>query len=204
MSVDEGHRWDPVEPLDPRLTFFVRNAKTIRQWSDLEREVSASADAFLSRILEDVATIGSIPGVDVAEVSIEARADREWPGIALRRPGWPASSALVCLEWWTKRIGLEGPAAPYVGVLLPDEILADTAHRNVFRALLAAHRVATRGRMTNRWATLRTVPLDPGLAPVEGADLTTYRSRLFEELAREWHVVAPLIDEAIAAIAQGA
>jgi len=86
-----------------QVKFYFEHEERIREWAKLETEASKFVDRFyrsLKRDLDAALTDGRIADDDTESVIVGG----SWPGVGLRRRGWPdgADDPVVRLEWSRK------------------------------------------------------------------------------------------------------
>ena len=183
--------------LDAREAFFVRQAARIRSWAALERDVRARAEELLLGLAEDIERIGGLPDLDEPGVLLACDLDQGYPKIKLRRPSWPDAELSVTLEWRAGKVSVEGPSAPYVGVLTTGSWREDLSRRKVLVERLANHRTEVGGSTNTWWATMRRLPIPDRLVHDDRIDLDGYRDHLLTELRSEWQAAADIVGSVI-------
>ena len=184
--------------LDAREVFFVRHAARIRSWAALERDVRARAEELLLGLAKDLERIGGVPGLDETGLTIACNVDQGYPKIKLRRPSWPDAELSVALGWWAGKVSVEGPDAPYVGVLTTGTWREEASRRTPLIECLASHRSERGASISPWWPTFRRLPIPDRLVHDDRIDLAGYRDHLLAEFRSEWHAVAGILDAAVA------
>ena len=178
---------------DERLLFFIEHADQIRQWAALEDELQALTDRFL----RDMATRWGEQQPDLDNAVLAVSLDGSWPGVQLHRPEWAHQErplAAVCLEWHTKRVGLDPDTAPHIGVRVTLEADGATDLRQRLREALTEHRREVGGDSNRHWPVLRRVAPDSD----DPGDLASFEAKLWNALEQEWLNTATQIDQVLA------
>ena len=195
---EQSIAWSDLPELDAREVFFVRHATRIRDWAALERDVAAHAEELLVGLAKDLERIGGVPGLDEPSVTIACNLDQGYPKIKLRRSSWPDAELSVALGWRAGRVSVEGPDAPYVGVLTTSSWREDPSRRTPLVERLANHRSDLGASNSSWWPTFRRLPIPDRLVHDDRIDIDGYRDHLLAEFRREWHAVADILDAAVA------
>ena len=90
---------------DEPIRFYLRYESRIREWAGLEAQVNEFADRFYRSIRNDLDD--ALRRGDLADDDVESFGDepvKGWPGVGLRRKGWPlgTNDPDVRLEWSRK------------------------------------------------------------------------------------------------------
>lgn len=179
---------------DERLLFFIEHADQIRQWAALEEEVRTLTDGFLNGMARR--WVEQEPDVDNAVLAL-LEPDGSWPGVELYRPEWAHRGrplAAVCLQWHTRRVGLDPETAPYLGVRIAPDAEGASDRRQRLRDSLADHRTATGGDSNRHWPVVYRVAPDPH----DPGDLVAFEAKLWSAFQQEWLSTADRIDQVLA------
>ena len=172
---------------DEQVKFYLEHEARIREWAALEVEASKFVDGFYRSLKGDLDAAlrsGRIPEDGVRSFLTGGN----WPGLALRRQGWPEgrNDPDVRLEWFHKaffpphgrlmcgvRTNVEGYRWPFTTEARPAYPLSN-----------------------KWWPAYRD--LDPPKGRFwEGDNLSEYRNYIVETILTTWNDLAPLVDEAV-------
>lgn len=197
-AAGENFVWSGTPELDAREVFFVRHAARIRDWAALERDVGAHVEELLVGLANDLARHHGLPDLDERGVVLTCNLDQGYPKIKLQRPSWPDGELSVAIGWRAGTVSCEGSTAPYVGVLTTGRWRDDASRRRDLLSRLASHQADVGASTSSWWVTFRGIPIPDGMVHHDRVDLAGYRDHLRNELRREWHAVADLLDAAVA------
>ena len=102
---------------DERVRFFLEHEERIREWAALEDEVSKFVHRFYRSLEGDLDA--ALRSGRIAEDGVRLfRVGGRWPGLGLRRQGWPKGKADpdVRLEWFRKSALFPPRGSLYCGV----------------------------------------------------------------------------------------
>lgn len=171
-----------------QIKFFFQHEERIREWIGLEAEVIKFVDRFYRSLRGDLDAAlanGRIAADDVESFLVGG----DWPGVGLRRRGWPEGDddPDVRLEWQRKK-----------ALFPPHGWLICGVRTNVNDYRVPFTKEARPGfpRQTQYWPAFKDVdPPDGGFW--EGNNLEEYRARLVETIFEAWEELAPLVDEGV-------
>ena len=171
---------------DEQVKFFLEHEARIREWVALEVEVSKFVDRFYRSLKGDLDE--ALRSGRIAEDGIRSfRVGGDWPGLGLRRQGWPKGSPVVRLEWSRKKAFFPPHGLLYCGVNTNVE-----RYRSPFtKEARPAYPLSSRW-----WPAYRN--LDPPKGRFwEDDNLKEYRDYIVETILTAWKDLAPLVDEAV-------
>ena len=173
---------------DEPILFYLEHQDRIREWAALEAEVRKFADRFYRSLRTDLDTAFSSGRVKDDDVEVFFHEDGHWPGIALRRQGWPKADEDpdVRLEWDSRKVRFAPDGDIYVGV-------RTKRYREVFTSEACP---GYREKSTPWWPVLATIE-GPSGRFWEGDGLEKYRRRLVDTVLSAWNDLAPLVNEAV-------
>lgn len=172
---------------DEQVKFYLEHQERIREWAALEGEVSKFVDRFYRSLKDDLDA--ALTGGRIADDDVESfLIGGNWPGLAMRRQGWPKgkNDPDVRLEW------------PYKGLFPPRGWLICGVRTNVenYRSFFTKEALPAYPRSTKWWPAIRN--LDPPEDRFwEGDNLREYRKYIVETILTAWKDLAPLVDEAV-------
>ena len=170
------------------IKFFFQHEARIREWAGLEAEVIKFVDRFYRSLRGDLdATLGN--GRIAADGLESFLVGGSWPGVGLRRRGWPDGDgrADVRLEWNRKS-----------ALFPPRGHLACGVCTNVndYRAPFTKEARPGFPHQSQWWPAFKNV--EPPVGRFwEGDNLKEYRDHLVETIFEAWDELAPLVDEAV-------
>lgn len=172
---------------DERVKFFLEHQERIREWASLEDEVSKFVHLFYRSLkgdLDEALRSGRIED-DVRSFRVGGR----WPGLGLRRQGWPKgkSDPDVRLEWFRKSV-----------LFPPHRSLMCGVRTNVerYRSSFTKEARPAYPQSSRWWPAYRY--LDPPKDRFwEGDNLKEYRNYIVETILTIWKDLAPLVDKAV-------
>ncbi|MCQ3805553.1 MAG: hypothetical protein KTV45_15940 [Acidimicrobiia bacterium] len=173
---------------DERVRFFLEHEERIREWAALEDEVSKFVHRFYRSLEGDLDAALRVGGI--AEYGVMSfRVGRNWPGLGLRREGWPTGKddPDVRLEWFRKS-----------ALFPPRGWLVCGVRTNVekYRSPFTKEARPAFPRSSSWWPAYRN--LDPPRGRYwEGDNLKEYRNYIVETILTAWKDLAPLVDEAV-------
>ena len=171
-----------------QIKFFLEHEERIREWAGLEAEVVKFVDRFYRSLKGDLDV--ALRSGTIAEDGVQSfLVGGSWPGVGLRRQGWPKGDddPDVRLEWSRK-----SALFPPRGWLLCGVRTNVTSYRSSF---VKEDRPAF-PRSSLWWPAYRN--LDPPKGRFwEGDNLKGYRDYLVETILTAWKDLAPLVDDAV-------
>jgi len=173
---------------DERVKFFLEHQARIREWAALEDEVSKFVHRFYRSLkgdLDAALTSRRIAEDDVMSFQVGGK----WPGLGLRREGWPTGNADpdVRLEWFRKSVLFPPHRSLNCGVRTKVE-----KYRSPFTK--EAHPAFPQSN--HWWPAYRNLEPPKGRY-WEGDNLKEYRNYIVETILTAWKDLAPLVDEAV-------
>ena len=171
-----------------QIKFYFEHAERIREWANLETEAKKFVDRFYRSLKGDLDAAlidGRIADSDVESFLVGGN----WPGVGLRRQGWPAGDddPDVRLEWSGK-----SPLFPPHGWL----ICGVRTNVKDYRPPFNKEARPDFPRQTPSWPAHKDV--EPPVGRYwEGDSLKEYRAYLVETILTAWRDLAPLVDEAV-------
>lgn len=173
---------------DERIKFYLEHEAQIREWAALEAEVCKFIHRFYRSLKDDLDAalwVGKIPDDDVESFLHEG----DWPGVGLRRQGWPEGEEdpVVRLEWSRKKAFF-----PPHGWLICGVRTSVKRYRRPFTK-------EARPRYPSRspsWPAYKDVEPPTGRF-WEGDNLREYRGHLVATIIKAWRDLAPLADKAV-------
>lgn len=171
---------------DEQVKFFLEHQARIREWAALEDEVSKFVDRFYRSLKGDLDA--ALRSGGIAEDDVESfLTGGRWPGLGLRRQGWPEGKddPDVRLEWFHKTL-FPPHGELYCGVRTNIE-----SYRSPF-----TKEARPNYRSAKWWPAYRY--LDPPDGRFwEDDNLKEYRNYIVETILTTWKDLAPLVDEAV-------
>ncbi len=173
---------------DEQVKFFLEHEARIREWAALEAEVSKFVHRFYRSLKGDLDA--ALTSGRIAEDSVESfRIGGNWPGLGLRRHGWPKgkNDPVVRLEWYRKS-----------AFFPPHGSLISGVRTNVerYRSPFTKEARPAYPQSTRWWPAYRN--LDPPKGRFwEDDNLKEYRDYIVETILTTWKDLAPLVDEAV-------
>ena len=170
------------------IKFFFQHEARIREWAALESEVIKFVDRFYRSLRGDLdAALGN--GRIAADGVESFLVGGHWPGVGLRRQGWPdgGDDPDVRLEWQRK-----SALFPPHGWL----ICGVRTNVNDYRAPFTKEARPGFPRQTQSWPAFKDVDPPDGRF-WEGDNLKEYRDHVVETIFEAWDALAPLVDEAV-------
>ena len=173
---------------DERIKFYLEHEAQIREWAALEAEVCKFVHRFYRSLKDDLDA--ALASRETADEGVESFLhESDWPGIGLRRQGWPKGEygPDVRLEWSRKS-----------ALFPPHGYLACGVVMNAKRYRLPFTKEARPGypRRSQGWPAYKDVE-PPADKFWEGDNLKEYRDHLVETIIKAWKDLAPLVDEAV-------
>ena len=172
---------------DEQVKFFLEHEARIREWAALEGEVSKFVGRFYRSLKGDLDA--ALRSGRIAEDGVRSFLIRgTWPGLGLRRQGWPEgeNDPEVKVEW------------PYKALFPPHGWLICGVRTNVksYRSPFTKEARPAYPRSTPWWPALRN--LDPPKGRFwEDDNLKEYRKYIVETILTTWKDLAPLVDKAV-------
>ncbi|MXX00115.1 MAG: hypothetical protein F4Z79_00615 [Acidimicrobiia bacterium] len=171
---------------DEQVKFYLEHEARIREWAALERQVQKFVDRFYRSLKVDLDVALGREGLAEEGVS-SFRIGGKWPGLGLRRQGWPEENKDpdVRLEWYHKaffppRQGL------YCGVRTQVES---------YRSLITKEAPPAFPKSSHWWPAYRD--LDPPKGRFwEDDNLREYGNYIVDTILTAWKDLAPLVDKA--------
>ncbi len=175
---------------DERIKFYLEHEAQIREWAGLQAEVCRFVDQFYRSLKDDVDAAlasGEIPDDDVESFLHEG----DWPGVGLRRQGWPKGDGGpdVRLEWSRKEAFFPPHGWLICGV--------QTSVKRYKRPFTKGAHPGFPSR--NQWSPAYKAVEPPAGKFWEGDNLEEYRDHLVATIIKAWKDLAPLVDEAVKA-----
>ncbi len=172
---------------DERIKFYLEHEARIREWVDLEDEVSKFVDRFYRSLKDDLDA--ALRTGRIAEEGVRSfLKGGNWPGVGLRRQGWPrgGKDPDVRLEWQRKAL-FPPHGSLYCGVRTNVES---------YRSRFTKEARPAYPRSSPWWPAYRY--LDPPKGRFwEEDNLKEYRNYIVETILTAWKDLAPLVDEAV-------
>ena len=177
---------------DEQIKFYLEHEEQIREWADLEAEVSKFVDRFYRSLKGDLDAAlrsGRIADSGVESFLVVPERWPDWPGVGLRRQGWPKGDwgPDVRLSWYRKKARFSADENLVCGVCTAVER---------YRAPFTKEARPAFPRSSSDWAAYRNVD-PPGGRFWEGENLKQYRNNLVETILTAWEDLSPLVDEAV-------
>ena len=175
---------------DERIKFYLQHEARIREWAGLETEVREFVDRFYCSIKDDLDT--ALSGGKINADGVESFLDEEhpnWPGLGLRRRGWPKGDKDpdVRLEWYRKSARFSRDENLICGV----RTTVDCYKRPFTKEACPYF-----PRRSAWWAAYANV--DPPVGDFwENDNLNEYRDDLLKTILKAWRELAPLVDKAV-------
>ena len=174
-----------------QIRFYLEHESRIREWAGLEVQVSEFADRFYHSIRNDLDA--AISHGELADDDVESFSDepgKGWPGIGLRRKGWPSGTndPDVRLEWNRKSARFSRDTSLVCGVRTDVE-----SYKTPF-----AKEKRPGYRKAPLWAAYAYV--DPPTGKFwegDNLNLKEYRRYLVQTILDAWRDLAPLVDEGL-------
>ena len=173
---------------DERVKFFLEHQERIREWAALEVEVTKFVDRFYRSLKGDLDA--ALRSGRIAEGGVGSfLTGRRWPGLGLRRQGWPKGKEDpdVRLEWSRKSASFP-----------PHGWLICGVRTNVerYRSPFTKEARPAFPHSSRWWPAYRS--LDPPEDRFwEGDNLQEYRDYIVETILTAWKDLAPLVDKAV-------
>jgi hypothetical protein len=173
---------------DEKVKFFLEHEARIREWSALEVEAQKFVDRFYRSLKGDLDA--ALRSGRIAEEGVRTfLTGQNWPGLGLRRQGWPKgkNDPDVRLEWSARSARFP-----------PDGWLICGVRTNVdsYRSPFAKEVCPGYPRSSKWWPAYRK--LDPPEGRFwEDDNLKEYRDYILEAILTAWKDLAPLVDEAV-------
>ena len=172
---------------DEQVKFFLEHEARIREWAALEGEVSAFVDRFYRSLQGDLDA--ALRSGRIAEGGVRSfLVGGKWPGLGLRRQGWPKGNQDpdVRLEWFHKA-SFPPRGRLHCGVRTKVE---------TYRSPFTKEACPAYPKSTHWWPAYRD--LDPPEGRFwEDDNLMEYRNYIVETILTTWKDLAPLVDEAV-------
>ncbi|MYB06592.1 MAG: hypothetical protein F4Y24_09595 [Gemmatimonadetes bacterium] len=172
---------------DERVKFFFQHEARIREWVNLETEVSEFVDRFYRSLKGDLDA--ALRSGKIADDDIESFfVGENWPGLSLRRRAWPQGDDAVYVEMeWNRKRGFRPTGNLACGVVTSVE-----RYKPFFtKEARPDYPLSSPG-----WPAWRH--LDPPADGFwEGDNLKEYRNYLVETILKAWRDLAPLVDKAV-------
>lgn len=172
---------------DEKVKFFLEHEARIREWAALEDEVSKFVDRFYRSLKGDLDE--ALRNGRIAEDGVRSfLVGGNWPGLGLRRQGWPKGDKYpdVRLEW--RRKALFPPhGSLYCGVRTNVES---------YRSPFTKEACPTYPRSSGWWPAYRYLGPPKGRF-WEDDNLKEYRNYIVKTILTTWKDLAPLVDEAV-------
>ncbi|MDE0605298.1 MAG: hypothetical protein OXI18_12925 [bacterium] len=171
-----------------QIKFYFEHEERIREWANLETEVIKFVDRFYRSLKSDLDAAlsdGRISDDDCRVVLV----GESWPGVGLRRRGWPKGDddPVVRFEWSRKSAHFPPHGWLICGV---------RTNVNDYRPPFAKEARPGFPRQTPYWPAFKN--LEPPVGRFwESDNLKEYRNHLVETILQAWRDLAPLVDEAV-------
>jgi hypothetical protein len=193
-------RRQPMNDAEPRLQFYLKNLKLIREWNQLEAPARELSAAVLSNALNELPELASDLGATVRF------------GKHLVDPGW-SFAYFYDLSWntrgsqgpvaqigvhWTRATILGDPSSgPWVGLRVGVSGESGANLRNRLKAASASVR-REKGYDASwaQWAAYRSVPVPEG---EWWKDVSSFRGAIADAVRETWSDLRGIIDEALPA-----
>lgn len=178
---------------DDRLRFFLQHQEQIDEWAALRGEASAVLDQWLRAQVEIFEGVAA----DLSASLIRPRANEKWPAFYLHRQAWRSgpgqARVAIGIQWESKKVLFNGPAAPYVGVSWPGRHEGPDNYGR-FRELTETSRKERQDKATPGWAAYRHLAADGAY----WENLDPYAEMVERELRVAWTTYESAIEEALA------
>jgi len=138
---------------DERVRFFLEHEERIREWAALKDEVSKFVHRFYRSLKGDLDA--ALKSGRIAEDGVRSfRVGGKWPGLGLRREGWPTGKddPDVRLEWFRKSALFPPSGSLYCGVRTNVE---STGRPSPTRLVPPIHDPARGGQPIGTWILLK-------------------------------------------------
>ena len=172
---------------DEQVKFFLEHEAQIREWAALEGEVSKFVDRFYRSLKGDLDA--ALRSGRIAEDGVTSfLTGGNWPGLGLRRQGWPKGEhdPDVRLEW-TRKAHFPPRGRLMCGVRTDVES---------YRSPFTKEARPAYPESNNWWPAYRN--LDPPKGRFwEEDNLKEYGNYIVETILTAWKDLAPLVDEAV-------
>lgn len=178
---------------DEQVRFYLRHRDQLEEWIELRPRAAAAIDEWLTRLGDDIKSLGVDLGEDAQFVS--NLDDRSWPSMYLKRAVWPGqtvadATALIGLEWERGKTVLAGLSAPYVLVWCQRDVARAVRENAKFQEKRRRAKDRSEPPFCPAWRYV--LPVEP--FPEKADD---YRRVLVESIRDVWATYAPSIDAAV-------